>query len=71
VTFSEDLSNRVPNIIRIYRDRMKFAVYMAFCLSHSFIFFWLHSLSVFMYFYCYVFLLLCSFYYYVFVLLFV
>ena len=28
--FSEGLSNRVPPIIRIYTDHLKFVVYMAF-----------------------------------------
>jgi hypothetical protein len=65
VKCSEDLSNRVSNIIRRYIDHMKFAAWWLFRLRYSFIFFWLHSLSFYMYSYCYVFLLLCTFCYYV------
>ena len=39
---SESLSNRVSKLIRRYIDHMKFAAYMAFCLSHSSMFFWFH-----------------------------
>ena len=42
VKCSEGLSNRVSNIIRIYIDRMKFAVYMAVSFTHSSTFFWFH-----------------------------
>jgi hypothetical protein len=65
VKWSEDLSNRLSNIIRRYVDHMKFAALWLLRLSHSFIFFWLHSLSFYMYSYYYVFLFLCIFYYYV------
>jgi hypothetical protein len=44
VKCSKGLSNTVSDIIRRYIDHMKFAAYMDFLLSHSFIFFWLHFL---------------------------
>jgi len=42
---SVGLSNRMYNIIRTYTDHMKFAAYMAGCLSHSFNFLF-HFLSM-------------------------
>jgi hypothetical protein len=51
VKCSEDLSNRVSNIIRRYIDNMKFAACMAFHLPHSFIFCWFHFLSLYIWLY--------------------
>jgi hypothetical protein len=38
------VSKWVFNIIRIYRDRMNIADYIAFSLPHSFLFFWFYFL---------------------------
>jgi hypothetical protein len=40
VKCSESFSNRVSKIIRKYIDNIKFAAYMVFRLSHSFMYFW-------------------------------
>ena len=51
VEWSEGLCNRVSNIIRRYIDHMKFAVSLRFRLSHSFMFFWFHYLSLYIWLY--------------------
>jgi len=50
VKCSESLGNRVSNIIRRYIDHMKLLLIWLFRLSHSFIFFWFHFLSLYIWF---------------------